>query len=717
MIRELLWDWFVDIRRSLATRISPKFVLMKAKAIAKEVLSQQRAAGKFEAFPVLDRGWLSRFKKDKGIVWRRPNMRFKCSRVVLLGRLRAMWLNCIRVRRLAEHTLGHDLSEAMYGIDEKPLHFNEAGSKCIRTLEIAGAPAVRLKENHAATRERCSLMTMVTSDRRAASSPANIPIELMFKAKSSRRIRALQPPDDLRFSLAWAEKGSYRQPHILEFLNRWLPPWTPERAAAADYRVLFLDVAGSHVSAEVTDFAWTRGYVVLFHYGCTTGVGQVNDTDCHGAFEAAYLELEQAAFNHQQLYEPGSVARRPQDVIDDVAATWRSLPHLQGVEGHYRNALAVTLDGSEDHRIRREALAFWREGDLPSLRRTAVAEVDAQIASGALRTFADWRTLIEHPENPGVLEEEGQEFEGDVEPAEQLWHEEGDEEALEEAELLDEEFELEESAALVAAEASAAAASASMQVEVLPLDQPEDIEEAIVVTRRLGSLKKLRADALAQKVPAAFYALDKEISQLERGLRAKDKADRKANVVLRRALDKAQAEEAAKLQALRLEALKARMAAASAKAKAAEDRRLAEEKKAAATEIQKKLEALPKEFNMASCTGTSAKAVKMRADLLERLKLSSPPLSFEENGRWPLVRDRCATQYGIKYGALTGERILRDVRDVIGRLGSHHRKPEGHAKDAGGDPAAFLDFSACWQSGPGRPLLAAPSNCDGRLLA
>ena len=187
LIRELLWDWFVDIRRSLGTRSSPKFVLMKAKAIAKEVLSQQRAEGKFEALPVLDRGWPSRFKKDKGIVWRRPNVRFKCSRVVLLGRLRATLLTCTRVRRLAEHTLGHDLSEATYGIDERPLHFNEAGSKCIRTLEIAGAPAVRLKENHAATRERCSLMTMVTSDRRAASSPANVPIELTFKAKSSRR--------------------------------------------------------------------------------------------------------------------------------------------------------------------------------------------------------------------------------------------------------------------------------------------------------------------------------------------------------------------------------------------------------------------------------------------------------------------------------------------------------------------------------------------------
>ena len=251
---------------------------------------------------------------------------------------------------------------------------------------------------------------------------------------------------------------------------------------------------------------------------------------------------------------------------------------------------------------------------------------------------------------------------------------------------------LEAAAVAVADEASALAASALVQIEVLPGDEPQEVEEALAVAQRLGSLKKLRCEAFAQRVPAAVYSLDKEISQLERGLRAKQPGDRQANCVLRRASEKAQPEEAAKLQALRLEALKSRVAAAAAKAKTAEERRAAEDKKAAAAEVQKKLEALPKEFNMAGCTGTTAKAVKARADLLERLKLSSPPLSLEENNRWPIVRDRCATQYGTKCGALAGERFLRDVRDVIGRLGCHLRKPEGQARAADGDPLAFRAF-------------------------
>ena len=77
---------------------------------------------------------------------RRPNQRAKCSKPLLMSRLRAMWLNVIKVRHLASRMLGSDLADRIFGIDEKPLHFNEAGSKNIGTLEIAGVPVCKLKE-------------------------------------------------------------------------------------------------------------------------------------------------------------------------------------------------------------------------------------------------------------------------------------------------------------------------------------------------------------------------------------------------------------------------------------------------------------------------------------------------------------------------------------------------------------------------------------------
>lgn len=176
LIREYLWDWFVDVRRSIASTLSPKFVLMKAKLIAEEILKVQRTTGCYGPMPVLDKHWLLRWKRDKGVVFRRPNMRYKASRRVLCARLRAMWVNNVKVRRLAQRLLGRDLSDQLYGIDEKPLHFNEGGSKNIRTLELVGAPAVRLKQNHAATRERVSVMTTVSSNPVAIQQPKGLPV-------------------------------------------------------------------------------------------------------------------------------------------------------------------------------------------------------------------------------------------------------------------------------------------------------------------------------------------------------------------------------------------------------------------------------------------------------------------------------------------------------------------------------------------------------------
>jgi hypothetical protein len=171
-----LWDFFVDIRRSVASAVPPKFLIMKAKTIADEVLKVQRETGCYGPLPKIDKHWLLRWKRDKGVVFRRPNLRYKTSKAVLLSRLRAMWVNSFKVRHLAQRLLNKDLSGQIFGIDEKPLHFNEAGSKGVRTLEIVGAPAVKLKENHAATRERVSVMTMVTSSVAAVQQGLGLPV-------------------------------------------------------------------------------------------------------------------------------------------------------------------------------------------------------------------------------------------------------------------------------------------------------------------------------------------------------------------------------------------------------------------------------------------------------------------------------------------------------------------------------------------------------------
>ena len=64
MLREALFDWFCSVRASVAARIPPKLVLMKAKAFATEMLREMRRTGEFLTLPILDKRWLHGWKKE-----------------------------------------------------------------------------------------------------------------------------------------------------------------------------------------------------------------------------------------------------------------------------------------------------------------------------------------------------------------------------------------------------------------------------------------------------------------------------------------------------------------------------------------------------------------------------------------------------------------------------------------------------------------------------
>lgn len=698
LIRELLWDWFVDIRASLATTISPRFVLMKARMIAETILREQRKlASGFCAMPKLDKHWLLRWKRDHGVVFRKPNARYKCSKEVLLRRLRAMWRNIIVVRYLAQLMLENSLADRIYGIDEKPIHFNESGSKNVRTLELAGAPVVKLKQNHANTRERASWMTCVTSDRAAALQPRKLPTELLFKARSTQRTRKLCVPDNMNVSVAWASKGSYREEHVLNFLGKWLDPWTAERASCHDYRILMLDVAKSHISDKITQFAWSRGYVTLYHYGCTTGVCQVNDTDLHAALEQLYLEIEQEAFNDQQLYDPGSVSRSPQDVLDDAARTWRLLNHVAAVEGHWRTGLSNKLDGTEDHMIIREARELWLEADMRNVRLRAMAEVEARVAAGEIKEFGDWEALIVHPDDAGILHDEGAELVAVKDPEDKSWITAEDEQLI-----------IDDEADVLNQLAQATAAQPEVVVVAQAGDGEQDVADANKAASRLALLKRLRAHALEAKVPTAFFSVDREVGQLERGLQADSvKTKHKVNQVLRRAVEEAADKQAAEIARLRAKARKAqeqkRKIRAQA-AKAAQAKKAAQEAKKA---HQKKLDALPVTWSAKDC-GDPKNGYSARKNCLERLKLRSPALTFEENAQWTRIRDKYARAFPKSKKGPTGVLFINEINEVLKRLGSHYDgKTKYNSKGEGGDKAAFSKFFRSMSKKIPQPAVAA----------
>jgi hypothetical protein len=670
-IREQLWDWFVDFRRSVSTTVSAKFVLQRARYFGQVVLEEMRRTGNYEPMPKLNYDWLRRFRSSHGIVYRRPNRRFKVSKAILTQRLRAMWLTNIKVRQLATRCLGNDLATSIYGIDEKPIHFNESGSKNVRTLEFEGAPAVSLKENHAATRERLSVMTMVTSNLKVATCSRRPGLEMLFKARSQRRTGKIDANPHTNCTVQWADKGSYKKANFIEFLRRHLEEWTPEREARNDYRICYSDVAQSHIGVDVQDFCWSRGYVMLYHFGGTTAVAQVNDTDCHGDFEMIYVEFEQAACNERQQVDPGNISRTVQEVYEDVVATWRSLDHSRAVLGHKRTGLSLALDGSEDHHLTREAREFWHALNMPGLRATAIAEVDAGILSGDLVSFADWSKLLVDPGTPGTYAP-GEEFEGELAPGEKPWicDQDHDLEAKDEKDVLVAEGKL---------------------VEAVEGDDAETLQEAEILARRLQHLRRLRALAHEAKLPRSGYECVKEITQLERGLGAKCTP---GNEILRRHLQQTLEVEASKLEAKREATRESNANKHKAKVIMEKHRRAQEAKAAEKKEHQKKLDALPMSFSAKDCGEGGKHGLKARINCLERLRLRAPPLPFAVEVLWTNRRNAYAKRIQDIHKKHVGVVFLDRVNLCLQQLGIHYQGVTQYNKldKVTGDEKAFEVF-------------------------
>ena len=321
------------------------------------------------------------------------------------------WKNCFRARlcfRLLHgkkrRQQGLPQDPTMHHVDQKPVHFNEAESKDVGTLHTMGDPDVPLKSNHGASRSRLTANTMVTYPTPPHEVP---PVEVLFKLKTDRTIRGLTIPPSVNMTIAHSPSGSYNEETFLQYLGRHLLPLTPERIASADFRILALDAFEVHKTTRVKEFANSRGYLIIAHRGGNTPVSQWNDTDLHGPFEKAYLELETLDFNAQLAEKPWRVPARPrQSIITDIASVWLALPHQQ----ISRRAAAYTGwsialpemrdDGTfetfaaEDHLVAREARVFWDEANMPRQRADDLAIVYRAWQKGQITTWADVQGLM-----------------------------------------------------------------------------------------------------------------------------------------------------------------------------------------------------------------------------------------------------------------------------------------------------------------------------------
>ena len=158
-LREGIWDWFVSIRAAVATRIPPKLVIAKGKALASEMVKEMARTGTWIDLPNIDKHWLQRWKRHYGVSLRKPNRKYKCSKSVLLARLRAMWITTARLRVLAKFALKRDL--VCEGYDQKRLAHERGRLKEHRLVGDQGRP-----RSASEGEPRCDASAVVLDDRR-----------------------------------------------------------------------------------------------------------------------------------------------------------------------------------------------------------------------------------------------------------------------------------------------------------------------------------------------------------------------------------------------------------------------------------------------------------------------------------------------------------------------------------------------------------------------
>jgi hypothetical protein len=308
---------------------------------------------------------------------------------------------------------------------------------------------------------------------------------------------------------------------------------------------------------------------------------------------------------------------------------------------------------------------------MTGLRAVAIAEVDAAVATGDLKNFADWPRVIAEPILKGTYGE-GDEFEGELAAGEKPWIVDADADA-------------------VAADTADLEAAAEKKVKGEEGDDTKELADADVLANRLEQLKRLRAVAVEANQARAATDATTEIRQLHRGLSGKRK---QANNILRRRLQNMLDVEREVLAGKR----KRIRADNSRKEKLRRHFKLGNAKKVAKAAARKAHEKLlmdiPAMFTSKDCGQGGKQGQTARKQVLERLRLRAPLLPLSLEMIWKVRRDAFAKQMARVHGVAVGSAFINEVNACLRALGVHYRgKTEYNGKGVlTGDAKAFEKF-------------------------
>jgi len=294
--------------------------------------------------------WFRRWRLMYNISLKSSWMKLSVSYKKIKKRIRVYLSNVFRLRKLWELCFPGKEMRFM-SLDQKPSWFNNAGHT--GSFGIKGKARVpKVKENHAHTRARYTVLTTVQSfPTPTAPGAAAVPsIAVLFKAaadgtvKPKLRDSEALPPWML---LQTQENGSYRSGDVVEALD-WILPKAEQDSESI---VVILDWFSGHLTDEVAECVRRKGHVLLFHGGGCTPFTQVNDTHLHARMAALFIKFENkiAHDRRKQLISEGSTQMHSltrEDILSLVNMVWTSIDHKSvSRKGYQQTCLTCPLTG------------------------------------------------------------------------------------------------------------------------------------------------------------------------------------------------------------------------------------------------------------------------------------------------------------------------------------------------------------------------------------
>ena len=119
--------------------------------------------------------------------------------------------------------------------------------------------------------------------------------------------------------------------------------------------------------------------------GGITPVLQTCDTDLNQAVKREYIQRETEVLIQQMQDGITVPSCTPEDCIEMMADVLQNMDlHYAAAEGYKKTGLTVALDGSEDHKIVREASVFFRGRGMRGKINLAIDHVQREYDAGRL---------------------------------------------------------------------------------------------------------------------------------------------------------------------------------------------------------------------------------------------------------------------------------------------------------------------------------------------